>query len=379
MTEFKTPGQLLTALLAERGWAQRTLATVLERQETTINKIISGKGSVTVDLALAFESVLGVPAERFLELQRNYDLAVARLTAKPDPGRQTRAHLFGELPIGQMIKRGWLEAEDSRDVRGVERALMDFFGAPDPNEIEIIPHAAKKTEVSEPANPPALAWLYRVRQIATEMMVGRFTDSSADRAITRLKALLLSAEEARHVPRVLAENGIRFLLVETLPGAKIDGVCMWLNPTSPVIALTTRHDRIDNFWFVLRHELEHVRLKHGIAKIMLDTELEGDKAGANDLISEEERLANAAASEFCVPAKTMDAFIRKKAPLFAERDLLGLAKTIQVHPGLVAGQLQHRTKDYRKFRPHLVPVRSIVAPSAIVDGWGDIYPLDKGI
>ena len=43
--------------------------------------------------------------------------------------------------------------------------------------------------------------------------------------------------------------------------------------------MTLRFDRIDNFWFVLRHELEHVIQKHGQSAVMLDVELEGDRCG----------------------------------------------------------------------------------------------------
>ena len=136
-----------------------------------------------------------------------------------------------------------------------------------------------------------------------------------------------------------------------------------------------RHDRIDNFWFVLRHELEHVIQGHGKQTVVIDADLEGEKAGTGPDIAEEERIANSAASEFCVPRKTLDAFIARKAPYFAERDILGVAATLKVHPGLVAGQLQHKTGRYDRFRSHLVKVRSIVAPNAVVDGWGDVVPI----
>lgn len=177
------------------------------------------------------------------------------------------------------------------------------------------------------------------------------------------------------MPRVLAECGIRFVIVESLPNAKIDGVCFWLNDVSPVIGMSLRYDRIDNFWFVLRHELEHVLHGHGKSQIIIDSELEGERAGTGPNIVEEERIANAAAAEFCVPKKTMDSFIARKSPFFAERDILGLAATLRVHPGLVAGQLQHRTDRYDRFRSHLVKVRALVAPSAVVDGWGDVAPV----
>ena len=137
-----------------------------------------------------------------------------------------------------------------------------------------------------------------------------------------------------------------------------------------------RFDRIDNFWFVLRHELEHVLRLHGRSAVMLDVELEGSRAGVGDDLPEEERVANEAGASFCVPKKNMDSCIARKAPFFAERDLLGFATTLHLHPGLVAGQLAHRTGRYERFRKYLVKMRNIVAPGSIVDGWGEIAPLD---
>lgn len=375
--EFKTPGQLIDALLQERGWTQRVLASVLDMSESTLNKLVLGKQAVKAEIAIELEEVFNVPAERFLALQKDFDLANARLISRPNPGRATRALLFGGLPVPEMIKRGWLTGADVRDMPSVEHALSKFFGVSSVSEIEVLPHAAKKTAVAGETTPAQLAWLYRVRQIASEMIVGTYSPFGVRRAIEQLKSLVLSIEETRKVPRILAEAGIRFVIVESLPSAKIDGVCFWLDEVSPVVGLSFRHDRIDNFWFVLRHELEHVVQGHGKEQITIDAELEGEKAGDSADIPEEERIANAAASEFCVPKKQMDAFIARKSPFFAERDLVSFATVLRIHPGLVAGQLQHRTGRYDRFRSHLLKVRSTVAPGAAVDGWGDIAPVGQ--
>jgi HTH-type transcriptional regulator/antitoxin HigA len=191
-----------------------------------------------------------------------------------------------------------------------------------------------------------------------------------------LRPLLNSAEAARKVPKILAESGVRFVIVESLPSAKIDGVCFWLDERSPVIGMTLRFDRIDNFWFVLRHEIEHVIRKHGQSAAMLDISLEGERAGTGASLPEEERVANEAAAEFCVPQKQLKHFIQVKSPFFAERDIRGFAATYKIHPGLVAGQLQHKTERYDLFRNHLVKIRSVVTPNAMVDGWGDVAPID---
>lgn len=372
---YKSPGQLITALLASRGWTKRVLAIVLGVDETSIQRLTSDKRPVTAEMSILLEELFSVPAEDFLTLQKSYDLAMARITSRPDPKRATRASIFGGLPISEMIKRGWIQAEDVRDVSVVEAELVKFFGVRSAEEIEVLPHAAKKTDSFSEATLVQLAWMHRVKTIASEMLVPRYSPASVKAAIGQLKAILPSPEETRKIPRILAECGIRFVIVESLPTAKIDGVCLWLDDSSPVIGMSLRHDRIDNFWFVLRHELEHVICQHGKDAPILDTNLEGDRAGSGDGVPEEERVANLAASEFCVSQKLMDGFIARKAPYFAERDILGFAKTLGVHPGLIAGQLQFRTNRYDRFRSHLVKVRSFVTPSAIVDGWGDVAPV----
>lgn len=373
---YKTPGQFIKTLLDDRGWTQRLLAIILDVDETGLNHIVAGKRSVSAELAITLGEVFDVPAEDFLELQKKYDLAKAQIVSRPDPGRAQRAILFGDLPVPEMIKRGWLDADDIRNVLKVETALVKFFGVDSIDEIEILPHAAKKTDTFSDVTPAQMAWVYRVKRLANEMLVKKYSPAAVRNAITRLSELLASPEEARNVPRILAESGIRYVVVETLSTAKIDGVCFWLDDFSPVIGMTLRYDRIDNFWFVLRHELEHVLKGHGRRAIMLDAELEGERAGISENISVEERVANEAAAEFCVPQKRMDSFIARKAPFFHDRDVLGLANILKVHPGLIAGQLQHKTGKFNLLRQYLVTMRHNIIPNAMVDGWGNIAPID---
>ncbi len=377
--EYRTPGQLIAALLESRGWTKRSLALILDMGEGSLNKIISGQSRVSAGLALILEEVFDVEAKRFLELQHEYDLAKARIEAMPDPARAGRATIYGDLPVANMIERGWIVADSMKDTENVERELCRFFKVNRLEDAEIlVPHAAKKTQTSVEATPSQLAWLYRVKAIAEGMLVAPYPPQSVEAAIAAIKPLRSHPEHMRRVPRILAEAGIRFVVVEGLRGGKIDGVCFWLNEKSPVIGMTLRFDRIDNFLFVLRHELEHVKNRDGMdGAAMLDIDIGHDaRVHLSPSVEQQEAIADAAASEFCVPAAMMDAFIRRKAPYFSERDLIGFARSLQVHPGLVAGQIQRRTNQYNKFRKHLVGVREHVIPAAEVDGWGDIHPID---
>ena len=372
-SEPRTPGQLITELLEKRGWSNRVLAMVLGLSDPIVSKMASDKRPVDAAMALALEEVFGVPAEKFVALQTQYDLAKARIESRPDPKRLLRAGIYGNLPVAEMINRGWVEVEDARDPEAVESALCRFFKVNRIEDAADFSFAAKKTDVGGSATPAQLAWLHRVKTIASEMLIGTYSPQKVDSAISKIATLRGHPEHMERIPRILAEAGIRFVIVEGLPGGKIDGVCFWLDDTTPVIGMSLRFDRIDNFLFVLRHELEHVRRRDGLRNPVIDVDLGRQP---DEELEEQERLANEAAREFCVPKRDMDAFIARKAPYFAERDLIGFARALKVHPGLVAGQLQFRTGKFTHFRTHLAKVRDFVLPAAEVDGWGNIHPIE---
>lgn len=383
--DFRTPGQLIQKLLEERGWDQRFLAFWLKVSETIVSRMVGGRRAVDAEMALKLSNVFGVPAEPFLSLQQAYDLKKAELVSVPDPDLAARAALFGNLPLGDMIKRGWIKANSVKDVKAVERELKRFFGAHDLSEVELLPHAAKKTVVVGASNEKRtseaqMVWLYQVKKMAERLLItSRYSELSARRAINELKPLMMAVGSTRKVPRILADAGIRFVIVETIGPAKIDGACLWLDENSPVIAMTLRHDRIDNFWFTLRHEIEHVFRMHGRddqEQITLDFELEGAKAGVGQNVPEEEKIANTAAKNFGFTEDYLSKFIDRKSPFFRETDVLGFANTVKAHPGIVVGRLQHATERYDLLRKHLVSVRRDVVAEAMVDGWGEVAPVN---
>lgn len=374
---FKTPGQLIASLLEDRQWTQKVLAAVLDADETGINKIIAGKRAVDAKMALALGELFEVPAEDFLLLQKKYELEQAKIVMRPDPIRNLKANIYGALPIPEMIKRGWLNVDNMKNFPKLEKELLRFFKVNSLDEIKEIPHAAKKTNANESATPTQLAWLYRAKEIANDILVPEYSVEALKCSLPKLKELLVSEIAIRKVNRILFEAGVRFVVIESLKSAKIDGACFWLNDRSPVIAMSLRFDRIDNFWFVLRHEIEHILQGHGKVDFpILDIDIFED--GSNSNISQEEVIANNAAANFCVPQKLLADFIIRKAPFFYDKDIIGFARTIRVHPGLVAGQLRHKLNIYNRFSNHLSKVRSIIINSGVtIDGWGNIVPLEQ--
>ena len=360
------PGYFIQEELDARGWGQVDLAYVLGISAQALNPIIKGKRAITPDMARALGDAFDVPGEFFANLQKLSDLALARV---PDPDVSRKAKLQSVYPIREMIRRGWLT-----DAKGpiLEAEVAQFFEEKSLDRVPYFAHAAKKPNYAK-VTPAQLAWLYRVRQIAKQMVVPRYSKNKLIGAVENFRHFRVSPEGARHIPGILADCGVRFVAVESLPGAKIDGSCFWLGK-SPVIGMSLLYDRIDNFWFVLTHEIEHVLKEHGKHEEVevLDVEVEKDSPD----IPEEEKAANAAAQEFCIPKDEMDSFYLRKNPYFSERDVLLFAKRIQVHPGLVAGQLRRRLGRWNLFNSMLEKIRHHVISSAEHDGWGHVAPVN---
>jgi HTH-type transcriptional regulator/antitoxin HigA len=368
--EVPAPGQFIQEELDARGWTQRDLAFILGVEETALNKIIKGKTGISLEMSKALGTAFTVDADFFANLQKTYDLAHAPAV---DPAIARRAVLQGKYPIREMIRRGWLQ---DMEVSGLEIQLARFLKAENDN-IKQIRHVARKTNAGEEATPTQLAWLYRVVQLAEAIKAKPYSEKLLYHAQPRLKALMTRPEGVQQVPRILAECGVRLVVVEGLPGGKIDGVCIWLDPNRPVIALSFRYDRIDNFWFVLWHEIFHVLLQHGRAESawIIDVELEGDRASDKAASSKQEREANHQAANACVTDHEMISFVGKRS-FFADRDVVGFAHLMRVHPGIVVGQIHNRTRRYEVLRKHLVKVREHVMPTApMVDGWGHVAPV----
>lgn len=371
--DFPTPGRYILALLEQRGWDQRTLAHVMGLSYAATNRLVLDKKPIDGYTALVLGEVFGVDPDNFLGLRSKLDLAVARASAMPDRGRAIRAALYGSLPIAELIRRGWLPGViDYKQTEKVERAVASLFRVGSVESIPSLPHAAKKADALSEATPSQLAWLYRVREIAEILQVPRYSPAAVREALEKMESDLSTIDGVRRASKLLRDAGIRLVVVEALVGSKIDGVCTWLNDMAPVIGLTLRHDRIDNFWFVLRHECEHVLAGHGRRQARIDIEI-AERQG--DRLAEEERIANAAASDFCVPKESMDSFYLRKHPYFIKEDVLGFAASVKRHPGLVVGQLHQRSHRFDRFREYLQKVRDVVVPTVALDGWGAVFPI----
>ena len=371
--EAFAPGEFLREELEARGWTQADLAEILGVTPQHINEIIKGKASVTPEMAKALGAAFGVDAQYWMNLESSYQLWRVRVTAAGD-NIERRAKLFAKAPVREMVRRHWIEPSNSWDV--LERRVLEFLGIKTLDDEPHVWSTARKGTSYRSVTPAQTAWLFRARQLARAVQAGPFSNASFNGALLTLKTLLWNPEDVRHVPRVLAEAGIRFVVVEHLEQTRIDGACLWLDSKSPVVALSLRYDRIDVFWHNLGHELDHVRERHGLKKYApLDVELLRDGVLVNGKKPKEEKDADGFAVELLVSQPALDDFIHRVRPLYSTRKIMSFAALQKVHPGIVVGQLQHRGEiGYTHHRRMLVRVRHIITQSALTDGWGHIPP-----
>lgn len=366
MAMAEMPGSVIKRELEARGWTQVDLAFILGRQQPEISAIISGKRSISPELAHELAAALGQDAHYWLSLEASY--SASKVTPK-DEKISKRLKLYESYPIRELMKRGWIEPTDDIDL--LEKRVCEFLSVNSIDEKPRINYAARKSTTYSDITPAQAVWIIRLTRMARYVSAARFTDRTCNEALEKLRLLLKDPEEVSHVPRILSASGIRFVLLEPLPSTKIDGVTTWLDRQSPVIGISLRLDRIDGFWHTLLHEMHHVKHHEGQENPILDVNLVGEDAKYIGDQPEMEKRADIFAANFSIKTSDLDNFIARIRPLYSKPRIQACAARMMVHPGIVVGQLQQRGEiPYSHHREMLVKVRHLLSDSALTDGWG---------
>lgn len=84
------PGEMIKDELKERQMTQKQLAELTGIKPSVLSETINGKRSVSLNVAVALEKALGIPADIWMNMQTNYDLDTADITER-DNQRETIA------------------------------------------------------------------------------------------------------------------------------------------------------------------------------------------------------------------------------------------------------------------------------------------------
>lgn len=364
----QSAGDLLRILLNDKGWTQEELALITGRSRQTIMDILAGRTGVSPEMAIALSAAFGNQPADWLLLQYQSRLA----QVQEDPAEIVkRVKLFEAAPIRDMQRRGWIA--ETKEISGLEEELKQFFETDEVDDDMGFPVATRRTIKLARLNKWERAWCFRARHLAKAVHTEAFREKWLDVAERELRRLAAYPKEAAKVSEILIATGIKFVVVEPLPRARIDGATFWLDESSPVIAMSLRFDRIDSFWFTLMHELSHVR--HADA-LSVDTDLEdGMKTTAQEPEDESEKRANAESAASLLPPAELDSFIRRVGPLYSKPRIIQFAHRMKIHPGIIVGQLHHKAEiGPSSNREMLAKIRHAVVETALTDGWGRIAP-----
>lgn len=366
------PGTFIEEELEARGWAKGDLAYVLGIDPASLSRILNGQVGISPKMAVALGDAFDIPAEFFANLQKLYDLGQAE---RPDPGVKTRAVWAKHFPIREMLNRGWIEDSEPSLLH---LQMLRFFNKNREEDIPFIgtgkidAHAARKSGSGyERMTEIQYVWLHRVKHVAEQMDCPPYSREKLEAAIPNIRAHMLDVDDLHVIPEILRECGVRLVFVEAFVGSKIDGVCVWLDD-QPVIGMSLRLDKFDNFCFTLRHECEHVLQEHG--KEVGFTPVDERLGCERDEVEGEELVADRAAQEFLVPSAALKSFIARKAPYISERDVLAFAARMQIHPAVVVGQIQHALDKWNWLKKHIKKVRDRLITWEQTDGWGKNLP-----
>jgi HTH-type transcriptional regulator / antitoxin HigA len=297
-----------------------------------VSEILSRKRPLTLSMARALHKGLRIPAKALLQEQFLFDLGEDAIE-------------WERFPIREMINRGWI-TERVTDVRRQAKDVMHRFFAPLGKgwvPIALYKQTNYYLRSARQMDFYALAaWNARVciRALQTPPSF-RFESSVLTlEFMHELAHLSTLSDGPRHAIEYLDKVGISLVVEPHLPDTYIDGAAILAKSDRPVVALTIRHDRIDNFWFVLMHELIHVS-RH----LNADLTAFYDDLDVEDSTNAQEREADRLAGEALIPDAEW-----KKSPASSLRNpdaVQHLASRLRIHPAIVAGRIRHQRNSYR--------------------------------
>ena len=302
-----------------------------------VSEVLAGKRGITMSMARALHRHLGIPAEVLLQ-DPDVDLDDSLSDVE-----------WTRFPLKAMARRGWIpDVPDLRDrAEELLRGLIQRAGGP---------RAAAAVQfrrndhrrLNAKADPYALqAWCWQVLAVAgarppdAPYQPGTVTPEFL-RETARLSA---SAQGPREAQQFLTAHGIALAIVPHLPRTYLDGAALRLADGRPVVGLTLRYDRLDNFWFCLLHELAHVgRHQDGGSRTVFvdDHSLRPRTPGPADA---QEAEADAWAEEALIPHAVWQASAVREAP--RPMAVISLAQGLGVHPAIVAGRVRYERQNYR--------------------------------
>lgn len=246
--------------------------------------------------------------------------------------------VWGQLPYKEMIKRKWFDVP--RGGNPIEKVKEYFLHAAGPQFATPF-HRKKMRSGNVPNEYALLAWQARILERAHTKIedgeIGAF--ELDDRWLPELTRLTKRKDGPKRARDLLAKKGIVLVVERHLPGSYLDGAAMLADGETPVVGLTLRYDRLDNFWFVLLHELGHVFL-HLFDGLRFDF-FDEESASDTDVIETE---ADKFALDTLIPEDMWDRCLSRFA--LSKEAVRIDAERIGIDPAIIAGRIRKERGNY---------------------------------
>ena len=343
------PGKILKSVLEDYDMSQKELAVAIGKPSPIVNDIIKGKRNINPEFAVLLEAVLpDISAADWMSMQNQYD--ISNLQRQKDIQQQKDLierwnFLKGYLNLNYMKKKlrladdlsqslstilGYLAIDEVDDIKMKQESVMGYF---------------RKSEKSNTDPVNLLTWLCVVRHRSDEEKLNQVFDiAKIDSLITELNGLFYANKQVvESATRLLNSYGIKFIVEEKLDRMAVDGVSFW-SGDNPTIVMTKRMNRIDNFAFVLFHELGHIVMHLYDEKAI---EFLDDINGLKE--DPRESQANSFAENAIWKGFPRDNIFGKiRVPFAATRFLQQIAAEQKINISIVVGQYQHYCADKNK-------------------------------
>jgi HTH-type transcriptional regulator/antitoxin HigA len=325
-----TPLAAIQFRMEQQGLKPKDLAQYLG-SPSKVSEILNGKRPLTLAMIRRLHDGLGIPAEILIGGNSN-SCAVEVPVQK--------------FPLKVMYERGWFDwftGNWNQAREHGEELLLRFFN--NNLDLEAIP-ALHRQKVRSGSNEDLFAlhaWKTRVIRVAAAKQIKTPFEVAAinEKFVNNLRALSLHTDGPKLAVSLLEQYGIAVVIESHLQGTHLDGAALRMAGGAPVIALTLRHDRLDNFWFCVFHELAHVT-KH----------LCGDQEDAFfDNLDEKASGAESEADKFALDGLIPpDEWTKiKKTARLTAKQITEEARRLVVHPAVIAGRIRREQHDYSKF------------------------------
>ena len=323
--------------LDQAGLSTRDLVPYIGSR-SKVSEVLAGKRGITMAMARALHKHLGIPAESLLGDAANV----------LDDGLELE---WTRFPLKVMVNRRWIEGTVDLDLDAEEiiRDLIDRAGV-HRTSVATLFRRGDSPRVNAKTDHYALAaWCWQVMALANASPPPyEYTPGSVTPVFLRdIGKLSRWSDGPRQAQAKLAEYGIVLQILEHLPKTYLDGATMWFDGTRPVIGMTLRYDRIDNFWFTLLHELAHLgRHLDGntSAWFVDDLTLRGSHSPTPNTNGVEFEADEWAENALTPPDKwEATQFEEDLSPM----EVIELAQMFEVHPAVVAGRVRFERRNYR--------------------------------